>query len=197
MHSQQRSSALERVDSDLNCEVDEGALDAGISLATVSDKAMELLAIREHSRAELKEKFRQRDYPAELVEAVLDDFADRNLQSDERFAEVYVRSRTGRGYGELKIRAELQARGVSGEMIGIAIEASDTDWYAKAEAALYKKFLTRIDAQQVRSQKIRGKMQRFLQNRGYNPDQIISAVNRMVDFVDADGGPGHDSKLNS
>jgi len=160
------------------------AADAEISLATVMDKAMELLANREHSRAELKQKFRLRDYPVELVEAVLDDFAERNLQSDERFAEVYVRSRTGRGYGEIKIRAELQSRGISSDMIGIALEASDTDWYANADAALQKKFLTRIDAQQVRSQKFRGKMQRFLQNRGYNPDQIISAVNRLAYCVD-------------
>jgi len=160
---------------------------AEISLATVSDKALELLARREHSRVELKEKLRRREYgyPAEYIETVLNDFADRNLQSDERFAEVYVRSRVGRGYGEIKIRAELQSRGVGGDTISLALEASDADWYDNADAALQKKFLIGINAENLRSQKFRGKMQRFLQNRGYNPDQIISAVNRMADFVDA------------
>lgn len=160
---------------------------AEVSLATVRDKAMELMARREHSRAELKGKLKRReyDYPAGFIETVLDDFAERNLQSDERFAEVYVRSRISRGYGETKIRAEMQSRGVSGDVMLLTLEAADVNWHDKAEAALMKKFSSAVHAENVRSQKIRAKMQRFLQNRGYNPDQIISAVNRMADFVDA------------
>ena len=158
-----------------------------VTLATVSDKAMELLARREHSRAELKEKLKRRayDYPADFIEAVLDDFAARNLQSDERFAEVYVRSRISRGYGEIKIRAEMQSRGVSADTTQLALEALEIDWYAKALAALVKKFASGLNAENMRSQKTRGKMQRFLQNRGYNPDQIITSINRIAGVVDA------------
>ena len=146
---------------------------------------MELLARREHSRVELREKLGRRSYPADLVDSVLDDFAERNLQSDERFAEVYVRSRLVRGYGELKIRSELQSRGIAGSLVQLALEASGADWYRNAELALEKKFASRLTPEDVRTQKARGKMQRFLQNRGYNPDQIISAVNRITDLVDA------------
>ena len=158
-----------------------------VTLATVSDKAMELLARREHSRAELREKLKRRayDYPADFIEAVLDDFAARNLQSDERFAEVYVRSRISRGYGEIKIRAEMQSRGVSADTTQLALEALEIDWYAKALAALVKKFASGLNAENMRSQKTRGKMQRFLQNRGYNPDQIITSINRIAGVVDA------------
>ena len=158
-----------------------------VTLATVSDKAMELLARREHSRAELKEKLKRRayDYPADFIEAVLDDFAARNLQSDERFAEVYVRSRISRGYGEIKIRAEMQSRGVSADITQLALEALEIDWYAKALAALMKKFASGLNAENMRSQKTRGKMQRFLQNRGYNPDQIITSINRIAGVVDS------------
>ena len=163
-----------------------------VTLATVSDKAMELLARREHSRAELKEKLKRRayDYPAEFIEAVLDDFAARNLQSDERFAEVYVRSRISRGYGEIRIRAELQSRGVSAVTTQLALEALEIDWYGNALAALTKKFASglnveNLNAENMRSQKTRGKMQRFLQNRGYNPDQIITSINRIAGVVDS------------
>ena len=158
-----------------------------VTLATVSDKAMELLARREHSRAELKEKLKRHayDYPADFIEAVLDDFAARNLQSDERFAEVYVRSRISRGYGEIKIRAEMQSRGVSADTTQLALEALEIDWYGKALAALMKKFASGLNAENMRSQKTRGKMQRFLQNRGYNPDQIITSINRIAGGVDA------------
>ncbi len=160
---------------------------AEVTLATVRDKAMELLARREHSRAELKDKLKRREYeyPADFIETVLDDFAERNLQSDERFAEVYVRSRINRGFGETKIRSELQSRGVTGDVMLLALEAADVNWHDNAEAALTKKFSSAVRAENVRSQKIRAKMQRFLQNRGYNPDQIISAVNRMADLVEA------------
>lgn len=159
--------------------------DSPVTLNMVRDKAMELLARREHSRVELQTKLQQRDYPEDFIVSVLDDFARRNLQSDERFAEVYVRSRVSRGYGELKIRAELLSRGLTGDRISLALEASDSNWYELAEALLTKKFLPRVDPESVRSQMIRGKMQRFLQNRGYTPDQIISAVNRMADIVTA------------
>jgi len=141
-----------------SAEADSTSTESEISLSTVVDKAMELLARREHSRVELREKLGRRSYPADLVDSVLDDFAERNLQSDERFAEVYVRSRLVRGYGELKIRSELQSRGIAGSLVQLALEASGADWYRNAELALEKKFASRLTpGLQSRSDNISGK----------------------------------------
>lgn len=177
-------------DGDFESDADGAAAPPEVTLVTVRDKAIDLLSRREHSRAELQDKLRLRDYPHDLITEVLDECVANNYQSDERFAESFVRARVNRGYGEMKIRAELQARGIGSELMGLAVEASDVDWKANAEEALKKKFLNAALAgngtENVRDRKFRGKMQRFLQNRGYNPDQIISAVNRLADTVEAE-----------
>lgn len=162
--------------------------DEPVSLASVRDRAIGLLARREHGRVELRDKLRRRELPLDLIDVALDELAERNLQCDNRFAEAFVRSRISRGSGEIKIRAELRARGLDVNTIDLALEASDSDWKSNAEEALKKKFLTKISADNVRDARIRGKMQRFLQNRGYNSDQIISAVTRLTDFVAASSG---------
>jgi regulatory protein len=177
-------------DSEVSPAADSADSSPEVTLVTVREKAIDLLSRREHSRAELQDKLRRRDYPHDLITEVLNECVANNYQSDERFAESFVRARVNRGYGEMKIRAELQARGIGSELMGLAVEASDVDWKANAEEALKKKFLNAALAgkrtENVRDRKFRGKMQRFLQNRGYNPDQIISAVNRLADCVDAE-----------
>ena len=76
----------------------------------VRERAVRLLAIREHGRQELREKLRQRELPEDLIIPVLDQLADQGLQCDVRFAESFTRMRVSRGFGSDKIRADLQAR---------------------------------------------------------------------------------------
>ena len=73
--------------------------------------AMNLLARREHSRAELKEKLLKREFEPDEVEATVASLADRNLISDERFAESFATGRIRRGQGPVRIRQELRQRG--------------------------------------------------------------------------------------
>ena len=61
--------------------------------------ALRLLAIREHSRLELKNKLRKRDYTEEEIQSVLCELQEKNLQSNERFAEAYIHSRQQKGFG--------------------------------------------------------------------------------------------------
>lgn len=90
--------------------------------------AMDLLARREHARRELAEKLSRRFADAEAVALALDRLAQEGLQSDGRFAEAFVRSRAQRLYGPLRIRQELQQRGVAAELIAAALEESGIDW---------------------------------------------------------------------
>ena len=105
-------------------------------------QAMNLLARREHLRAELKRKLCQRcgaEASAD-VERVLDELAEENLQSDQRFAESYIRSRSGKGYGPDRIRQELQQKGLPAVLLEEAMEAQDVDWAQLARGVREKKF---------------------------------------------------------
>lgn len=51
------------------------------------------------------------------IYAVIDDLIEKKYLSDERFTEVYIRSRRIRGFGPVKIKAELKDKGVSNNLI--------------------------------------------------------------------------------
>ena len=152
-----------------------------VSLATVRHTAVRLLARREHSRAELHGKLLLRKYAQELIGPVLDQLAERGLQCDVRFAESYTRMRVQRGYGDNKIRAELQTRSLSRDIIDDALSVYSGEWADKAIAALQKKFspmqLTDSNPREL------AKMQRFLWSRGYTSADISMALKSVRNSV--------------
>ncbi|MEF8833665.1 MAG: RecX family transcriptional regulator [Halofilum sp. (in: g-proteobacteria)] len=65
---------------------------------------MRLLARREHAAAELAAKLEQRGYARAAIDAEIEQLAAEGLQSDERFAMLFVEQRVARGDGPLKLR---------------------------------------------------------------------------------------------
>ncbi len=100
--------------------------------AEIREAAIRLLARREHSRFELARKLTRRGWSGPAVEQVIDELADENLQSDERYAESYVRQRVAKAYGPVRIRAELSERGIDRHQAARALEAESPDWFAIA-----------------------------------------------------------------
>lgn len=105
----------------------------------VRRSAMDFLARREHSVLELERKLSRR-YPRQLIRSAVERLVDEGLQSDERFAESYLRQRAARGYGPLRIQRELQERGVDDAIVQRTIRDSEFDWPEVAAQALGKKF---------------------------------------------------------
>ena len=70
---------------------------------TALQRAVGLLARREHSQHELRHKLTARDYSEEEIETALQRLLEKDLQSDERFAQVYTQARYQRGHGPYKI----------------------------------------------------------------------------------------------
>jgi len=145
---------------------------AEATAADVRRAAMNLLARREYARMELVRRLERRDMPAELVAAVADDLVAENLLSDARFAESFIASRAARGQGPMRIRRELEERGVSGNLIEIAFDEAGTDWAACAAGVRRKRFGPEMPADFPD----KAKQMRFLQYRGFAPDQIRAAV---------------------
>ena len=86
------------------------------------EAGVRLLAMRDHSRAELKRKLSRRGHSDEALEAALRQVAESYGQDDLKFARSYVRMRAPTR-GPLAISAELAARGVDRQKIEIALEA--------------------------------------------------------------------------
>ncbi len=128
--------------------------------------AMNLLARREHSRCELKQKLRKRFHDDDLIEEQLDQLSAENLQSDSRYAESFLRQRIGRGHGPLRIRQEMRQKGIRDTEIELAMAEEQPDWFALAEKAYHRKF-GQLPPEDVRD---KAKRSRFMQYRGFGLD---------------------------
>jgi regulatory protein len=135
-------------------------------------KAMNLLARREHGRAELERKLVAAGFDANIVADVLQQLAGEGLQSDRRFVESFVQSRINQGKGPLRIHADLGQRGIAAGLIDEILEETGQDWCALARDARVKKF-GRPQPAEFRD---KARQMRFLQYRGFEPDQIRAAV---------------------
>jgi regulatory protein len=138
-----------------------------------------LLARREHSFHELLQKLSEK-FPDlskdEILLPALQRLQDDNLQSDSRFAEAYVRYRSTRGFGPQKIAAELYSRRLDGDLLNAALYENGPDWLAVCTDVLTKKFRIKSAAGAVE----RTYWQRFLQQRGFDQDDIRKAINSLL-----------------
>jgi regulatory protein len=107
------------------------------------------------------------------VQQVLAACVEQGLLSDERFAEALVRSRRRRGYGPVRIRRELQEKGLPEEAVARWVDARSGDWLAEIERVRRRKF----GPAAPRDLKERARQARFLQSRGFTYEQIRTALN--------------------
>ena len=130
--------------------------------------AVRMLARREHSALELRHKLGQRGLAEADIDSAIGRLRQEGLQSDQRFAESYVHSRSSRGYGPLRIAAELRERGVDDGIVERTLERDHEHWQQRLLQAHQRKFGdVPIKDFQDRARRIR-----FLQYRGFEPDKI-------------------------
>jgi len=136
--------------------------------ACIRNSALDFLARREHSEVELRRKLATRGFDADLVETTLAGLVAENLLSNARFVESFVHSRFQRGSGPQKIHAELRGRGIDDELINDSIAGYDRQWQELIRQVREKKF----GADMPEDYKERARQMRFLQQRGFTPEQI-------------------------
>lgn len=128
---------------------------------------MGLLARREHSLAELREKLAARGFGPAEIEPALAGLAQQGLADDSRFLETFVASRIRRGHGPHRIRAELGERGIAGEAIARSL-AEACDWRALAREVRSRRFGAKAPV----DFRDRARQSRFLEYRGFTAEQI-------------------------
>lgn len=101
------------------------AEEAPAAATELRDRALRLLGRREHSRLELERKLSGRETPPSTIASVLDQLEQEGLLQEERFVETYVAERFDKGFGPLRIRAELQTRGIGDELINRHVRIDD------------------------------------------------------------------------
>ncbi|WP_347329457.1 regulatory protein RecX [Marinimicrobium locisalis] len=164
---------------------------SGSSESDVRLAAMNLLARREHSALELREKLLKRFGEVERddgvdgasgargtkgkspdIDAVLNRLAEQGLQSDERFTEAFITARERQGKGPLRIAQELRQKGVSDDLVAQYLDESDDCWAHLAQEVRSKRF----GDEPIQTPKEKARQMRFLQYRGFSHEQVRRAI---------------------
>jgi regulatory protein len=138
------------------------------SALEIEAEAVRLLAQREHSLRELSGKLARRFGRVDLVQQVLGDLELRGLVSDERFTESYVAMRLRKGFGPLRIRSELQERGIDSALIEAHLELGGEAWMEQLREAAAQRF----GMERPGDRAAQAKQARFLQYRGF-PESLV------------------------
>jgi len=144
-----------------------------IDLKQARKLALNWLGRREHSRNELYTKLQHKGCEDSVAEQVLDQLERERLLSDDRFIESLMQARRRRGYGPLRIRQELQEKGVAPEAIERWLDVGSRDWIEDLKRVRHKKFGGRLP----RGYAERATQARFLQYRGFTFEQIQQVLN--------------------
>ena len=133
---------------------------------SLRQRALAMLARREHTRAEMLRKLSPHSESPEQVEQLLDALVARGWLSEARFAESRANT-LGRKFGSRKIQHDLRSRGVSAEVVERTVERALAQELENCRAAWQRKFgvLPQSAAE-------RGRQMRFLTGRGFSAEAV-------------------------
>jgi regulatory protein len=97
---------------------------------------------------------------------------DEGALSDRRFADTYVQARFDRGYGPLRIEAELRERGIGSLLAEEAMAGFAALWAPSAGRQRRKRFGSATPAGFGE----RARQMRFLQQRGFTGEEVRAAM---------------------
>ena len=134
---------------------------------SLRERALRLLARREHARGELARKLMPHAESEEELTGVLEDLAARGLLSDERYVEMRLHARAAR-FGNARLSHELRQQGVDDALVQAAL-ADAGDELQRAHAVWQSKFGARTETPDATE---RARQMRFLLSRGFSGETI-------------------------
>ncbi|MDQ1363882.1 MAG: regulatory protein [Pseudomonadota bacterium] len=140
-----------------------------VTARSAKDVAMGLLARREHSASELKRKLQQKGCAADEIVSGLSQLQADGALSDRRFTEAYVHMRKNKGYGPVRIMAELREKGVSAELANEYLYQDVLDW----QAILRQQYLKKYSGEPLTDYHEKSKRIGYLQTRGFKLEWIF------------------------
>ena len=135
------------------------------------------LSIREHSKLELINKLSKKGFELHEINQSIKEFSLKNIQSDLRFTEEFLRSRVKKNKGPRLISSELISRGISEDLVSSKIAEIPVDtWRNHAYEALIKKLkATKLSIEDE------DKIYSFLIGRGFDHKMIKYVINEYKD----------------
>lgn len=142
------------------------------SLKKIKSAALNYLARRDYSKLELYQKLVAKGFQSSDIQEVLEYLQAQSYQSDERFADMYIRSRIHSGDGPFKIKISLRAKGICDSLALAVFDKLAIDWFDQAKALKEKRF-GESPPEDI-TEKV--KQVRYLKNKGFYQDHINAVI---------------------
>jgi regulatory protein len=147
------------------------------------DCSLRVLALREHSEAELRRKLKEKGYDEEGIEESVARLKELGYLDDARFAKSFAESsiRNGRGYG-VRLKLELARRGVAEATIRETL-AELFQEYGEQEvlSRLIGRRFSGFDPA-LASDKEKRRVVGYLQRKGFSLSAILAGLNTHSTF---------------
>lgn len=139
--------------------------------ALAREKALEYLAQRQMSGAELKAKLLRKGIDEDTADCCIQWLTERQLIDEESYAAAVVRHYSSKGYGQGRVRQELHRRGIDRGLWDGALEQMP-EGTGKLDSFIAARLKDPDDPAQVK------KLSAALYRRGYSWEDIRSALER-------------------
>ena len=140
------------------------------------NKAFKLLSYRERTIKEIEDRLSKKDFEADVIKAVVDFLLEKDYLNEERFAEMWIRSRKKHHpRGRKLIYKELKNKGVNQRLINNALNEhlSNQEELEMAEY-LKDKWLRRRTEEDSSSYKLKN----YLANKGFSYDLVYKVTDK-------------------
>ena len=144
--------------------------------------AVDLLARRAWTQAELTRRLARRGAPPEVAAAVVADLTGRGYVDDAAFARHFVETRAARGYGAGRLAADLRARGVPSALVSAALGALDHDAQLDRARELARRRLAAL--RRVAPERAAGRLRDHLLRRGFPSTVVLRVVREALGVGD-------------
>lgn len=158
----------------IGVEADVCDVEGAAALRSLYDQALRRLAQREYGEEELRRKLSSYAENAADVETVIAQVKQAGQLSDDRFIEAYIQSRVRRGFGPIRICAELREKGISEDELEGPLAVWKSSWLSLAKRVLEKKYNERKmrSVSEADKKSLLLTQKRFLLYRGFEPSMI-------------------------
>ncbi|HEX4468697.1 MAG TPA: regulatory protein RecX [Gemmatimonadaceae bacterium] len=177
--------AIERLRLAVGVAVDErldAALSREASIVATYDRALNMIALRARSSAELRRLLARKGELPEYVDVAIERLLRAGFLDDASFARQFARSKAvGAGLSRRRVQQELARRGVAREVADVAIAEVFAEEHVDEEGTLERvarkkmKSLERFDASVQRR-----RLYSFLARRGYDSDDIARTLRTVM-----------------
>lgn len=155
-------------------------------MVSIYDVALRRLSTRSRTVAEMKTYLKEKDFAADEISSLIEEFCAYGYLDEERYCREYFRYAFGKGKGQRKVFAELKGKGVDGQVITQVFadfseeeaELCDEKSRAEQETAKVLRLAGLAEGEPV-PQNVKGRIARKLQSKGYGSETIYRILGEL------------------